>query len=394
MASPVRADYGWRMARRALIDGPADVILAAGAAALFAVQIGTQSSFAGQRAQAIVVAVLFSVTLVWRRRRPLVPLVAGIGFIACARLGPHDLVNSGVFFVAYVLVLYASGRYAAGRQASVNAGVAAVALVVAVADPGQPFSASDAAFLAVAFAGPFIAGQSIRRRAERESRLEGQAQELAHERDVKAREAVAQERARIARELHDVVAHAISVMVLQARGGRRRLPEGAAETRLALDAIERAGEQALAEMRRLLGILREDGEELARTPQPTLARLEELVASLDQNGLPVELTVEGEPSELPPGIDVSAFRIVQEALTNALKHAGPARAHVTVRYSPDDLEIEVIDDGHGNGGGPGTGHGLAGMRERVAVYGGELQVGQRAEGGYALRARLPLGTRR
>jgi signal transduction histidine kinase len=233
------------MARRALIDGPADVVLVAGAAALFAVQIGTQQSFAGERAQAIVAALLFSATLAWRRRRPLVPLVAGIGLMVCARLGPHDLINSGVFFVAYVLVLYAAGRYAAGHQAAVNAGVAAVALVVAVVDPGQPFSASDAAFLAVALAGPFITGQAIRRRLEQQIRLEDRAKELAHERDVRAHEAVAQERARIARELHDLVAHAISVMVLQARGGRRKLATSSDETRLALDEIERAGEQAL-----------------------------------------------------------------------------------------------------------------------------------------------------
>jgi signal transduction histidine kinase len=310
--------------------------------------------------------------------------------MVCDRLGVHDLPDSGVFFVAYVLVIYAAGRYSVGRDARVNAGVVAVALVLAVVDPAQPFNPSDAAFLAVAFAGPFLAGQAIRRRLERETRLRGRAVELELERDARAREAVAQERVRIARELHDVVAHAISVMVLQARGGRRKLATNADETRVALDEIERAGQHALTEMRRLLGMLRQDDEELALAPQPSLARIDDLLSSLGAAGLPVELTIEGEALELPPGVDVSAFRIVQEALTNALKHAGPARAHVTLRYSPADLEVEIADDGQGHGQGPGTGHGLAGIRERVAVYGGEFETGHRPEGGYALRARLPL----
>jgi signal transduction histidine kinase len=380
--------------RRALIDRFGDVLLTAASGALFAVQIAAAEGFAGQRPQATVVALLFSATLAWRRRQPLVPLLGGIALMLCARLGLHELINSGVFFVAYVLAIYAAGRYAAGRDATVNAAVVGIALAVAVADPGEPFSPSDAAFLAVAFAGPFLAGRGIRRRLERERRLEDLAAELARERDASARSAVAQERIRIARELHDVVAHAISVMVLQARGGRRKLPTEAGETRVALDEIERAGEQALAEMRRLLGMLRRHDEEFALAPQPSLARIDELLSSLEATGLPVSLTVEGEPFELPPGVDVSAFRIVQEALTNALKHAGPAHARVTLRYSDADLEVEIVDDGRGNGGGPGTGHGLAGIRERVAVYGGELETGRRAEGGYALRARLPLDTTR
>jgi signal transduction histidine kinase len=147
-------------------------------------------------------------------------------------------------------------------------------------------------------------------------------------------------------------------------------------------------------MRRLLGMLRRNDEELALAPQPSLTRLDELAAGLTTTGLPVEITIEGEPIELPPGIDVSAYRIVQEALTNALKHAGPASAHVIVRYLPGELELEVLDDGAGNGGGGGSGHGLDGIRERVGIYGGELDARARPEGGYALRARLPLGSAR
>jgi signal transduction histidine kinase len=196
---------------------------------------------------------------------------------------------------------------------------------------------------------------------------------------------------RIARELHDVVAHAISVIVLQARGGRRVLQSDPGEALQALDAIERAGEQALTEMRRLLGLLRDGDEELALAPQPSLARIDDLAASLAETGLPVVVRVEGTPVSLPPGIDVTAYRIVQEALTNTLKHAGPARASVVVRYEPGAVELEVLDDGPGVAGGNGSGHGLAGIGERVAVYGGELASGRRPEGGYALRARLPFG---
>jgi signal transduction histidine kinase len=204
----------------------------------------------------------------------------------------------------------------------------------------------------------------IRHRQQRERGLEARAVALELERDAKARAAVVEERARIARELHDVVGHAISVMLLQARGGRRMLATDPEQTCRALDAIDRAGAQALAEMRRLLGVLRQTEEELALAPRPSLARIDELVAPLTATGLPVDVTVEGEPFELPPGIDVSAYRIVQEALTNALKHAGPARAHVIVCYSPEELELEVLDDGAGSGNGGGSGHGLAGLRAR------------------------------
>lgn len=371
-----------------------DLLLAVLFGALLLVQILGERSFVGKRPGAVAVALVFSATLAWRRRRPLLPLLAGAVLIEVSNLVVPALGNAGSFFVAYVLVIYSAGRHTAGRS-TVAAGLTlVVAFPLAAIEPGQSFSVSDAAFIAVAFVGPFAAGRVIRRRLETETRLHGRAVELEREGKARAREAVAQERVRIARELHDVVAHAISVMVLQARGGRRKLPEGAGETREALDVIERAGEEALVEMRRLLGMLRQDDEQLALAPQPSLTRIDELVGTLEASGMPVDLRVEGDPVELPPGVDVSAYRIVQEALTNALKHAGPARARVTVRYTRDDLELEIVDDGTGNGSAGGTGHGLAGIRERVAVYGGELEAGQRPAGGYALRARLPLGSTR
>lgn len=210
------------------------------------------------------------------------------------------------------------------------------------------------------------------------------------ERDVAAREAVVEERARIARELHDVIAHHVSMMVLQAGAERRLLTDEHASTRDVLETVEQTGRSALTEMRRLLAMLRaEDGESLA--PQPGLGDVPQLIGQLREAGLPVELEVEGERRELPIGIELSAYRIVQEALTNSLKHAGQARAVVRVRYGSDDLGLEITDDGSGTGSSiSGGGHGLAGMRERVGLYGGRLDAGRRPGGGFAVRVLLPI----
>ena len=227
------------------------------------------------------------------------------------------LANSGVFFAAFVLTIYSAGRHTGERGFVAAAALLLVAFPLAAVEPGQPFSASDATFIAVAFVGPLAAGRIIRRRHEQAG--------------VRAREAVEQERVRIARELHDVVAHAISVIVLQARGGRRKLPPGAPETREALDAIERTGEQALTEMRRLLELLRDD-DDLDSPPsrgsppgRPGRRPARQRAARRARGGRPAVPAA--------AGVDLTAYRIVQEALTNALKHAGPARARVLLRYS-------------------------------------------------------------
>ena len=196
------------------------------------------------------------------------------------------------------------------------------------------------------------------------------------------------ERSRIARELHDVIAHSVSVMTVQAGAVRRLLKPDQEREREALLTVEETGRQALTEMRRLLGVLRQSDEKAALAPQPGLATLERLVAQVREAGLPVEMRVEGEEIALPAGIDLSAYRIVQEALTNALKHAGPARAWVVVRYGADEVEVEVANDGVSNGGSGG--YGLIGMRERVALYGGDLTAGPRDGGGFTISARLPV----
>jgi signal transduction histidine kinase len=227
---------------------------------------------------------------------------------------------------------------------------------------------------------------------------------------------VAEERGRIARELHDVVAHSVSVMVVQAGAARRTMAASPDQATTALGQIESTGRQALVELRRLLGLLRDGdrGDGAALTPQPGLEHLESLAAAAREAGLPVEVTVEGEPRPLPAGVDLSAYRIVQEALTNSLKHAGPARARVRVCYGREALEVQVTDDGRGErsaarageglvvvtigpdgvlelpGRRDGGGHGLIGMRERVALFGGTLEAGADPGGGYRVAARLPL----
>ena len=210
------------------------------------------------------------------------------------------------------------------------------------------------------------------------------------ERESAARIAVAEERARIARELHDVVAHAVSVMVLQVGAVRHKLPDSLAEDRDALRSVERAGRTALAEMRRLLAAMRREGDEVEFVPQPGLDGLNALLDEVGRAGLPARLHVDGEPFPLPRGVDLSAYRIVQEGLTNALKHANASDADVTVRYRPDEVEIEVRDNGAGVAKNDGLGHGLVGVRERVKIYGGEMSAGTAPEGGFVLSTRLPI----
>jgi signal transduction histidine kinase len=214
--------------------------------------------------------------------------------------------------------------------------------------------------------------------------------ELVSTRELLAESARLNERLRIARELHDVVAHSVSVMTVQAGAERRVLKEDDSSREVLL-AIEQTGRQAMAEMRRMLGMLRVGHEDLALAPQPGMEHVDVLVQHVRAAGLPVEWRVEGDPVALTPGVDLAAYRIIQEGLTNILKHAGPASAAVTVRYATDDLDIEIVDDGCGAPDVGRGGHGLIGMAERVALYGGRLDTGTRSPHGYVVHARLPLG---
>jgi signal transduction histidine kinase len=384
------------VAIRDLIDRRGDATLAVALGALYLVEILTAPEFEGERVVSVLPALIFCASFGWRRRWPLVPLVLGFGLIELSNLAIQPLAETGAFLFGIVIALYTAGAYAKGRTAVAALAVVVIMIPFAAIEPGEAFTFGGLAFFVMFFGGPFAVGRIIRWRREREKALEGRADELEQESDRRTREAVTVERARIARELHDVVSHAISVVLLQARGARRVLHDDEPQVRAALDAIEQSSSEALTEMRRLLGLLRQDADTPALTPRPTLRRVDELVASVTSAGVPVELCVEGEIGELPPGVDVSAYRIVQEALTNALKHAGPAHVHVFIRRRDDELEVEVLDDGVGGTGHDGhdgrAGHGLIGIRERVAVYGGQLQAGERPDGGYAVQARIPLGS--
>ncbi len=302
-----------RMTVRPLIARCGDFLISAAIAAAYCVEIATEANFAGDRAVSYPAALVFCAALAWRRRAPLVTLAIAVVIIELSNLAAPALADTASFLVGVLLAIYSAGRYARGRAFIVAIALVVFAIPLAAIEPGNPTTTSDIAFFVVLFGGPLFVGRYLRHRREREHALEGRAEQLAIERDTRAGEAVAQERTRIARELHDVVAHAISVMVLQARGGRRMLADDPGETRRALDTIEHAGEQALVEMRRLLGLLRQPESEPSLAPAPSLSRLDELVEGTRASGLPVEMAIEGEPVELPPGVDVSAYRIVQGA---------------------------------------------------------------------------------
>jgi signal transduction histidine kinase len=276
------------------------------------------------------------------------------------------------------------------RQAGMGLAIVLGCIVVVVSNIPGPQSAGDLIFIPVRFVVAWVAGYALRERSQQAEAAEMRATLAEREREAAARVAVAEERARIARELHDIVAHAMSVMVLQVGAVRHKLPHTLEEDRDALGRVEQAGRTALAEMRRLLGAMRSDGDRVALGPQPGLDALDSLVADVIHAGLPVQLHVDGERYDLPRAIDLSAYRIVQEGLTNALKHAHASHADVTVRYRPDEVELEVADDGKGPATTNGHGHGLVGIRERAKIYGGEMSAGAAPAGGFVLSARLPV----
>jgi len=313
---------------------------------------------------------------------PMLALASMNGIVLIS--GPTAEDSVGLFFGG-MAVAWAIGRFNTLRFAL--AGLAALWLTLA--DVTYHFSDSgpgDYVWVITFFSAAWLTGAAFHRREQQAFELRARAQRLEAERDTLIRE----ERRRIARELHDVVAHSVSVMTVQAGGVRRLLRDDQEREREALLAIEATGREALTEMRRLLGMLRDTEETPSLQPQPGVESIGALVQAVREAGLPVEYRVKGDPVPLPPGIDVSAYRIVQEALTNTLKHAGPARAEVTVRYGADRLELEVVNDGSAEANGAGDGQGLVGMGERVALYGGKLEAGPRREGGYAVRAQLPM----
>jgi len=328
--------------------------------------------------------------LLGRRRFPFAApasvwvLAAGLSFVD-GRLVPFTASVAVAGFAAAFLL----GNLRDAAQARLGLPIVlGGAAIVVYNDPNH--APGELIFTPLLFGIGWLAGFAMRERGERAEAAEMRAAHAERERESAARIAVAEERARIARELHDIVAHAVSMMVLQVGAVRHRLADTLPDDREALEGVEQTGRTALAEMRRLLGAMRRDGDELERTPQQGLGNLGALAEQVSGAGLPVRLHTEGEPYALPDALDVSAYRIVQEGLTNALKHARASQADVTVRYGSDELCIEVRDDGSGASPGDDTGYGLIGIRERVKVYGGQMTADSASGGGFVLSTRLPL----
>ena len=338
----------------------------------------------------VLAILLIVLPLLARRRYPFAaPVAVGVATVSISFVDKTVVPFDGVVFIVGCAALFLVGSLRDRAQAV--AGFAIAESVAAVVVHNDPRSA----------VGNFIVGSiiftivwsiafGVGRKSVETDEAKERAARAEREREERAHLAVADERARIARELHDVVGHSVSVMTVQASAVRRLLRSDQEREREALLIVERTGREALAEMRRMVGVLRRPEEAPALAPQPSLEQLDKLVEQARRAGLPVELRVEGESVQLPAGVDLTAYRLIQEGLTNAIKHAQATRAEVFVRYNGDRVELVVSDDGNGSPGGGGGGHGLVGMRERVSVYGGELEAGPRPSGGFRLRATLPI----
>jgi signal transduction histidine kinase len=286
----------------------------------------------------------------------------------------------------YTVAAWSSAR---DRLVAVLAMAIGLTIVAVAGIPGS--NTADVAFNFVLYAAAYLFGSTVRNRRLYSEQLEERARELERDREEQAKLAVADERLRIAQELHDVVAHSMGVIAVQAGVGAHVIDSDPTEAKKSLQAISQTSRATLAEIRRMLGALRED-DEAAYEPAPGLADLDRLVRDVGSAGVEVEVRNEGDTCELPPGVDFTAYRIVQEALTNVLKHAGRARAEVVVGYETGALRLEIVDDGRGvNGSAEPGGHGLMGMRERVGVYGGSFEAGPRTGGGFRVAVRLPYG---
>jgi signal transduction histidine kinase len=343
----------------------------------------------GPRGVSAAATAVATLALALRRRAPLATACLVAAAVSAPELVTVLTVQLWGDFLPVLIAAYSVARYASARRALAGCAALAVALVIVELRVPVSGTAANIPFLWVPFLAVVAAGRAARALEQRHAESSDRAQRLEVERDASVRAAVAEERERIARELHDIVAHCVSVMVVQAGAAEALLDRDPQRAREPMLAIQETGRQAVGELRRMLGLLRGSAATPARAPQPGTAELSELVAQMDAAGLPVHLRVAGTPRPLPPGVELAGFRIVQEALTNALKHAGPATATVQLTYGEQELEIEVVDDGRG-GTVNGSGHGLIGMRERVMVYGGDLDTGPSRGGGFRVHARLPV----
>ena len=377
---------------RQLLRRYGDVVLALVVAVVFVLELIDWSGAHTDKTLAAPGGIVASLALSFRRRSPLASFVLCLGSIGLIQHGAPAFNHESYAVLFLVLFsLYSLGANARGTEAWLGV-LGVIASIVLIARGDGDYSLGGIAFFCALCGLPWGTGLTIRLRIERVAELEEHNATLREQ----AERAVADERARIARELHDVVSHAIAVTVLQARGGRRMVGRDEAAVRRAFGAIEQTNTAALADMRRLLELLRDSGADGSEggagsrdEPAPSLERLDHLLEQVRASGLPVELTTTGDVLPLPPGLDLSAYRIVQEALTNVLKHAGDqARAEVAITYGADELVVEVSNSGRVPATTGAGGHGLIGIRERVSVAGGSVDAGPQS-GGYAVRARLP-----
>ena len=388
MEQSIRDTLGSARVRRG-----ADIGLAVGLALLALVDLALSSdatSWGGRGPLQVCLALGCTLPLAWRVRYPIatVVVITVAGGLLVAVAAPHQAPFE--VFIGSVLASYSIGAHTAGRRRWLGLGLMfGVGLPFMVAADSNGMASGNALAPTAWLTGAWAVGAIIRGRRLRTAELELLTAELAQQRDLQAQAAVAVERGRIARELHDVVAHNVSMMVVQAGAADRVLEGDQPDVRRALAAIAGTGRETVDEMRLLLGVVRSD-EGAGLSPQPGLGDLDQLVSNVRSAGLDVDLRVEGERSTLSPGVDLSAYRIVQEALTNVLKHAGTASVEVTVRYGNGAVQVEVCDDGRPSEHIAGGGNGLIGMRERVAMLGGEFRAGARRDGGYAVFARLPI----
>ena len=337
-------------------------------------------------ALSVLLTLVVAVPYYFRRHAPLaVMLVSEIGVVLLTVWEYQTAAAPSILLVG----TYTVAAWAPRRDRLIGAAALATGLII-VAVVGIPGSSNvDAAFNFAIFTAAYLFGSTMRNRRLYGEQLEQRAAQLEKDRDEEARRAVAEERLRIAQELHDVVAHSMGVIAVQAGVGAHVIDTDPAEAKKSLEAISQTSRTTLTEIRRLLGVLRDD-DGASYTPAPGLADLDRLVRDVENAGVEVEVKREGAQTELPPGVDFTAYRIVQEALTNVLKHAGPARATVTIAYEPGAVSLDVVDDGRGvNGRTVPGGHGLVGMRERVAVYGGSFAAGPRTGGGFGVSVHLP-----
>jgi signal transduction histidine kinase len=329
--------------------------------------------------------------LVLVRRFPFAAPVATVlvGVLIGVLAGGKTVTDSVIAFFLLFLVAWLFGRL--DRRSAVSGLLLLFAAVVVVDIQADELTAGNVVFPMTFLTLFWGASVIVRDREEHAREANERARLLALEQESAAERAVEEERQRIARELHDVIAHSVSVMTVQAGAVRRLLLPDQERERQALQIVESTGREALTEMRRLVGLLRDEGTMPEFAPQPSLKTLDILIGTVREAGLDVDIDIQGEERELPPGVDLSAYRLVQEALTNTLKYAGPARAWVTLRWREHELEVEVANDGLNDTSTPGnSGRGLAGMRERVALCGGTLETGTREGGGFVVRCHLPL----